>query len=75
MKVRNLISPNRIGELYYLWSTEINEEWTREWRTHLPSAELKFVQQLDETIRIPDANLLCVEVLCFAVEENLSRAV
>ena len=39
-----IISEERETELYELWSSETNEEWTQEWRDELTSAEKKLVE-------------------------------
>ena len=42
-----IISEERETELYELWSSETNEEWTQEWRDELTSAEKKLVENWD----------------------------
>lgn len=73
--MKQMISAQRKWDLCHLWYTETAESWTQEWRAYLSTDDLAFVHQLDLAATIPGANALCLEALCFAVEENLREAV
>ena len=56
-----IISKERETELYELWLSETNEEWTQEWRNELTSAEKKLVENWDNN-SIEGLINLCKEV-------------